>query len=85
LSVHGGLQVMSLEPLELPDHNLAGRDQYVATLVGKGARPEGFREAQIRASFLGRIPRSSDDQAVNHSAGMLDTIGRDAAAMSVAE
>src|SRR6516164_4360844 len=77
--------MMSLEPLELRDHHLAGRDQHVAVLVGKGARPESLGEAQISSSFLGRIARSSDDQAVNHLAGVLDAIGWDAAAMSIAQ
>src|SRR5271166_3380762 len=85
LSVHAGLLMMSLEPLELRDHRLARRDQHVAVLIRKGARPEGLGEARVRSSFVGRIARSSDDQAVNHCAGVLDTIGRDAAAMSVAE
>jgi|SRR6516225_4944132 hypothetical protein len=76
---------MSLEPLELCDHRLAGRDQYVTVLVGKGARQESLGEARIRSGFVGRIERSSDDKAMNHRAGMLDAIGWDAAAMSVAK
>jgi hypothetical protein len=85
LLVHAGLLMMSLEPLELRDHHLARRDQHVAILVRRGARPEDFGEAGVRNSFVGRIARSSDDQAANHCAGVLDPIGRDAAAMSVAE
>src|SRR5215469_10771295 len=77
--------MMSFEPLELRDHHLAGRDQHIAILIGKGARQEGLGEARIRSSFVVGIPRSSDDQAVNPCAGVLDAVGWDAAAMSVSE
>jgi len=43
--VHAGLLMMSLEPLELCDHHLAGRDQYVTVRIGKGARQESFGKA----------------------------------------
>jgi hypothetical protein len=76
--------MMSLEPLELCDHRLAGRDQYVTVLIWKGARPESLGKARIGSGFVGRIARSGD-QAVNHFAGLLDAIGWDAAPMSVAE
>src|SRR5215472_19017950 len=77
--------MMSLEPLELRDHHLAGRDQHVIVMVEKGVRQKGLGKARIRSGFVGRIAGSSDDEAMNHSAGTLDAIGRDAAAMSVAE
>ena len=76
--------MMSLKPLELCDHHLAGRDQYVTVLIGKGARQESLGKARIGRGFVGRITRSGD-QAVNHFAGLLEAIGWDAAPMSVAE
>src|SRR6516165_6007658 len=85
LSVHAGLLMMSLEPLELCDHHLAGRDQYLTVLIGKGARQESLGKARIGSGFVGRIGRSGYDQAVNHCAGLLDAIGWDAAAVSVAQ
>jgi hypothetical protein len=85
LSVHAGLLMMSLEPLELCDHHLARRDQHVAVLVRNGARLESLGEARIGSSFFGRIARGSNDQTVNHFAGVLDAIRWDAAAMSVAQ
>src|SRR6516164_5721995 len=85
LSVHAGLLMMSLEPLELCDHHLARRDQHVAVLVRNCARQESLGEARIGSSFFRRIARSSNDHAVNHFAGVLDAIGWDPAAMSVAQ
>src|SRR5229473_1377861 len=84
LSVHAGLLMVALEPLELRDHHLAGWDQHIAVLVGKGARQKGLGKARIGNRFLGRIVGSSDDQAVNHSSGVLDAISWHTAAMSVA-
>jgi hypothetical protein len=69
----------------LCDHHLAGRDQYVTVLIGKGARQESLGKARIGSGLVGRIARSGDDQAVNHFAGLLDAIGWDATPMSVAE
>jgi hypothetical protein len=77
--------MMSLQPLELRDHHLAGWDQRATILVGKGARPESLGEARIGSSFLVPIARSSDDHAVNYLAGIFDAICWDAAAMSVAK
>jgi hypothetical protein len=77
--------MMSLEPLELHDYHVAGRYQHVAVLVGKGARQKSLRETPIGSSFLCPIARSSNDQPVNHFARVRDAIGRDAAAMSVAQ
>ena len=76
---------MSLEPLELCDHYVARRDRHIAVLVRNSARPESLGEARIGSSFFRRIARSSNDHAVNHLAGVLDAIGWDPAAMSVAE
>jgi hypothetical protein len=77
--------MMSLEALELCDHHLAGRDQYVTVLIGKGARQESLGKARIASGFVVRIARSGGYQTVNHFAGLLDAIGWDAAPMSVAE
>src|SRR6516162_4594113 len=85
LSVHAGLLMMSLEPLELCDHHLARRDQRVAVLVRNGARQESLGEARVGSSFFRRIARGSNDQTVNHCAGVIHAIGRNTAAMSVAQ
>jgi hypothetical protein len=78
--------MMSLEPLELRDYHVAGRYQHVAVLVRKGARQKSLRETPIGSSFLCPIARSSNDhQPVNHFARVLDAIGWDASAMSVAQ
>src|SRR5215472_1762079 len=84
LSVHAGLLMMSFEAVELRDHHPARWDQR-PVLVGKGARHEDLGKARVGNSFLGRIVRSSDDQVVDHLPGLLDAIGCDAAAMSVAQ
>jgi hypothetical protein len=77
--------MMSPEPLELRDYHVAGRYQHVVVLVGKGARQKSLRETSIGSSFLCPIARSSNDQPVNHFARVLDGIGWDAAAVSVAQ
>jgi len=77
--------MMSLEPLELCDHHLARRDQRVAVLVRNGARQESLGEARVGSSFFRRIARGSNDQTVNHCAGVIHAIGRNTAAMSVAQ
>ena len=60
-SVQAGLLMVPLKSFELRDHHLAARDQHVAVLVGKGARPVGLGKARIGSSFLRRIVRSRDD------------------------
>src|SRR5271163_3699566 len=77
--------MMSLEAFKLRDYHLAGWDQRVPFLVRESARHEDLGKARIGSSFLGRIVRSSDDQVVNHLSGVLDAIGGDSAAMSVAQ
>src|SRR5271168_4819564 len=77
--------MMSLEAFKLRDYHLAGWDQRVPFLVRESARHEDLGKARIGSSFLGRIVRSSDDQVVNHLSGVLNAIGGDSAAMSVAQ
>ena len=77
--------MMPLEAFELRDHHLAGWDQRAPVLVRESARHEDLGKARIGSSFLGWIVRCSDDQVVNHLTGVLDAIGWDAAAMSVAQ
>jgi hypothetical protein len=85
LSVHAGLLMMRLKPLELRDHDLARRDQWFAVLVGKGGGHEDLDETRIGSGFLGRIVGTSDDQALYHVSGVLDPLAGDAAAMGVAQ
>jgi|SRR5215831_9005846 len=77
--------MMSLEALELCDHDPAGWDQCIAPLVWVCARREDLGKARGGGILLGRIGRSGDDQVLNDFSGLFDASGRDAAAVSVAQ
>jgi hypothetical protein len=77
--------MMSLQTFELRDHYLARWDQRVTVLARESARHKDPGKARIGSSFLGRIVRGRDDHVVNHCAGVLDALGLDPTAMSVAQ
>ena len=58
LSVHAGLQMMLLEPFELHDHHIAGRNQHVPFGVEDRTRHEHLDKARIGDTLLLRIVRS---------------------------
>ena len=85
LLVHTSLLMVSLETLELCDHDPAGWDQCIALLVRVCACHEDLGKARSGGILLHRIGRSGDDQVLNDLSGPFDTSGRDAAAVSVAQ
>src|ERR1700747_2712711 len=77
--------MMSLQALELCDHDPAGWDQRVALLVRVCTGREDLRKARGGDSLLGRIERSGGNQVMNHFSSLFDASGRDAATVSVAQ
>src|SRR6516164_8444632 len=75
---------MPLEPFELRDYRVAGRDQR-GRAIRVGARHKDLDKPPVGGLHLGVVIGSGTDQVVDHISGMADALGRNPAAMRIAE
>jgi len=82
--VHARLPMMPLEPFELRDHRVAGRDQRVP-VVWESARHEDLDKVPVGSRLLCPVISGSNDQIVNYFSGVADALSRNPAAMRIAQ